>query len=85
MINLIESYINILSLDKMNSFLKQNDIILNNEESSFLINYIKENWYQLIYKPDKHLDIIKENISYNNYNKLYELYIRYKKQYINYL
>ena len=40
MINLIESYINILSLDKMNSFLKQNDIILNNEESSFLINYM---------------------------------------------
>ena len=85
MINLIESYINILSLDKMNSFLKQNDIILNNEESSFLINYIKENWYQLIYKPDKHLDIIKENISYNNYNKLYEIYIRYKNEYINYL
>ena len=85
MLKLIESYINVLSLDQMNAFLKQNNILLNKLESIYLLDYIKLNWYQIIYNPDTHLDIIKENINLDSYNKLYNLYIIYKERYLNYL
>jgi len=65
-------------------FLKNNNIYLSKEESSFLLKYIKENWYDIIYKPDT-LIYIKEKIEDNNYKKLYELYIKYKNKYFNYL
>ena len=84
MLNLIESYVNTLSEGNMNMFLKNDNIYLLEEESSFLLKYIKENWYDIIYKPDT-LIHIKEKIEDNNYKKLYELYIKYKNKYFNYL
>ena len=82
---LIKNYINLLSFDKVNNFLIKNDIHLNETELNYLLNIIKNNYEDIINNEEKYLNNIKNNINYNDYIKLKDLYFYYKNKYKNYL
>ena len=80
--NLIKIYINNLTKEESDRFLKNNDIFLSNDELEYLYNKVRNN-YEDIIKEDKNiLEDIENNIDKDNYNKLYILFKEYKKKYL---
>lgn len=81
MINyLIEKYLSNLSYSDYNNFLISKNIIIEDKTSHYFFNLIKENYKDIINNPNKYLDIIKNKVDYNTYNKIYELYLTYSKK-----
>lgn len=78
MYRLIEHYINKLTKEDIIDFSIKNDIILNNDELIYLYKIIKEK-YKIILSGDTSIfNEIKDNININTYNKIIELYNKYK-------
>jgi len=74
-------YIDKININDVNMFLCSNNINLNNKELNFIYDYLKNN-YELILQEDlKTFKEIKNNLKEDNYNKLYELYKKYKSIY----
>ena len=82
---LIINYINNLTLNDIASFALKNNINLDSKESHFILNYIKNNYNDILYDEEKTLSILKESVSSDNYLKIKELYIYYKNKYKGYL
>ena len=77
-IKLLELYINKIKKEDMYIFLKNNNIILNSDELNYLYKILKTK-YKLILENDTNIfNEIKNNINIDNYNKLLELYDKYK-------
>ena len=86
MLNILKSYINNMSSDDLLILLNKNDIYPSNDELTIIYKYLKDNWYTFIYEnPTPILNDLKEKLTIENYNKLYELYIMAKEKYRNYL
>ena len=86
MISIIRNYINNLNIDDLNIILNKNNIYLDNHELNTLYNYLKNDWYTFIYEdPTPILNDLKNKLTLNNYNKLYNIYIMAKEKYKNYL
>ena len=86
MINIIKNYINNINIDDLNTLLIKNEINLTNNELKILYKYIKEDWYTFIYEDDTPiLNDLKNKITVDKYNKLYNIYIMAKEKYRNYL
>ena len=83
--SLIKNYVNKLTKDKLNKFMKKKDIYLNDDELNYILNLIKNNIDDILKNDQKYLTEAKNNISTTNYDKLYKLYIYYKNQYKGYL
>ena len=82
MINLIKQYINNLNKNELEIILLKKDIHLNNNELDYIYNQIKNNWYSFLYEDNKSiLEDIKNNISKENYDKLYTWYKWAKENY----
>ena len=82
---MIKKYINNLTIDKINNFLIKNDINLNNEELSFLLELVKTNIDDILVNDSKYLDIIKNKFDEDNYSKIKNLFLYYKNRYQGYL
>ena len=82
---MIKKYINNLTIDKIKNFLIKNDINLNNEELSFLLELIKTNIDDILVNDSKYLDIIKNKFNEENYTKIKNLFLYYKNRYKGYL
>ena len=86
MLNLITNYINKITKEDINNYLIKNDIYLNNNELNIIYDSLKNKWYDFLYGNTLPiLEYLKTNISESNYNKLYNLYIKAKEKYSNYL
>ena len=83
--NLLKKYINNLTIDKINEFGIKNDIHLEKEELSFLLELIKTNIDDILVNDTKYLDIIKSKFSEENYIKIKNLFLYYKNRYKGYL
>ncbi len=80
-LNLIKVYINKIKKEDINTFLKDNNINLTDDELNYL--YSIKNKYELIINEDQILlNEISNNISKDNYNKLLELFYKYKSIYL---
>ena len=80
-LNLIKLYINKIKKEDINTFLKDNNINLTDDELNYL--YSIKNKYELIINEDQILlNEISNNISKDNYNKLLELFYKYKSIYL---
>lgn len=80
-LNLIKLYINKIKKEDINTFLKDNNINLTDNEINYL--YSIKNKYELIINEDQLLlEEISNNISKDNYNKLLELFYKYKSIYL---
>ena len=79
--NLIKIYISKIKKEDINTFLKENSINLSDNELNYL--YSIKNKYELIINEDQILlNEISNNISKDNYNKLLELFYKYKSIYL---
>ena len=78
MYRLIEHYINKLTKEDIIEFSIKNDIILNNDELIYLYKIIKEKYKLLLNGDTSIFNEIKDNININTYNKIIELYNKYK-------
>lgn len=80
-LNIIKLYINKIKKEDINTFLKDNNINLTDGELNYLYNI--KNKYELIIDEDQILlNEISNNISKDNYNKLLELFYKYKSIYL---
>jgi len=83
---LIKNYISKLTLDDIDTFAKKNGIELKETELKLIEKHIRNDWRTIIYgNPRKILDNLKENLNNIEYQKIENLYIKFKNKYKNYL
>ena len=78
-IDLIKIYIDNLTRKEAYDFLKNKSINLTNNEFEYLFNIIKTDYKKIIKEDLTTMNNIKNNISLDNYLKLYSLLNKYKK------
>lgn len=71
-------YINNLNDNDINNFLDKNNIVLNNEEYSFLKTIIKEKYNDILDENTYLFKLIKDTINPDAYYKLLNLFNKYK-------
>lgn len=76
---LIEEYVNRMRKEDVNKFALRQGIILNEEELDTIFSYIKNNYKTILYgNPKEILLEIKEKVSSLTYNKIENLYMKFK-------
>lgn len=84
--NMIKNYIDKLSINDINRFAINNNINLNNDELNIIYKYIKNDWKTIIYGNYSYiLNDLKNKINSSNYNKIEQLFYKYKSKYQNLL
>ena len=79
---LINSYIDKLTIQDINNIANKNNINLNDYELNFIYNQIKNNYNDLLYGDSTNIfNELKNNVSSDNYYKIMELYTKYKQRY----
>jgi len=66
-------------------FSKKENIYLENDEYLYLFNVIKENWSKLINDEELVKIYLTNKFEGEKYNKIYNLFLKYKKKYSSYL
>lgn len=86
MFNLIERFINRMTLEDVNNFALKNGITLNSDELSFTYNFIKKNYKEMLLNPNL-FDINKYQNFYSkeNFSKIAKVYQEYFNKYSLYL
>lgn len=82
---LIKNYISKLSIDNVKEFALKNNINLTDIELEYLLTLVKENFDDILVNEDKYLNIVKDNINPNEFEKIKELFLYYKNRYKGYL
>lgn len=86
MFNIIERYMNKLSIEDVNNFAIKNNILLSNEELNFTYQFVKKNWQQVLANPNVlNFDRYKDHYSEENLVKIKKLFKEYSIKYKNYL
>lgn len=86
MFNIIERYMNKISITDVDNFAKKNNIFLNNEELEFTYQFVKKNWQPIIANPSSlNFDRYKDKFSEENLLKIKKLFKEYSIKYKNYL
>lgn len=80
--NLIKIYINKLKKEDIEEFAKKNNIFLNEKEIDILYNIAKTKYQDILNGDETEIHNLKNNLSEENYNKLYKIYLTYKKRYL---
>lgn len=77
---IIEGYINNLTEDQIREYSSKNNIRLNDDEVKILYVYAK-NYWQIFLKgrPDDLIEELRKQINADSFNKMYSLYLQYKK------
>lgn len=79
---LIKNYINNLKIKDIKDFAFKNNININDTETEYLFNIVKNNYTELIYgDPNPIFKNIKDKINDDSYQKIVKLYFLYKKKY----
>jgi hypothetical protein len=86
MYNIIERYMDKLSISDVNEFAKKNNVFLSNEELNFTYKFVKKNWQIILANPSAlNLDRYKDKFSEENMLKIKMLIKKYLGLYKNYL
>lgn len=80
---LIKAYINNLTIDDLIRQAKKYNIKYNKKELEYIYTTIKNKYDIFISNPNYILNEAKENLSEENYNLLYELYVNYYQKLIH--
>ncbi len=83
---IIKQYIDKITIDDIYNFGVKNNIILNNKDLNLIYNCIKKNWKIIIFGDINPIfNNIKPNLDEETFNKIKNLYFKYKEKYKNYL
>ena len=80
-INIIETYINQIDKNDLKKFLIKQKIIVNNDEENYIFYLLKNKYKEILNEDVKVIYDIKKNINIDAYNKLLELFNKYKELY----
>ena len=84
--HMIERYMNNLTKEQINSFAISKGANFSDDELSFVYDFIKKNWKQIIKNPTLlQLERYKNYFSPNNYQKLQQIFQEYSSKYPNFL
>lgn len=76
---IIESYVTKLNLNDIYSFSKKENFNILEEDAKTILFYIKKYWYIILKKDPEDIFLkLKEEVNINTYNKVIELYKKYK-------
>ena len=83
---LIGQYVNKLTIDNINDFAVKNNIKLNEKELNTLLDVVKNHYRELLDgKDEKVKEYLKNNLTNENFEKVTNLYNKYKEKYQGYL
>lgn len=82
---IIKKYIDKLSIQNINNFALNNNIVLTEKELEYMYNLIKNNWEQILSNDDSILLKLNGNVDNKSIKKIEKLYYEYKKKYKDYL
>lgn len=82
---IIKKYIDKLSIQNINNFALNNNIVLTEKELEYMYNLIKNNWEQILSNDDSILLKLNGNVDNESRKKIEKLYYEYKKKYKDYL
>ena len=82
---IIKKYIDKLSIQNINNFTLNNNIVLTEKELEYMYNLIKNNWEQILSNDDSILLKLNGNVDNESIKKIEKLYYEYKKKYKDYL
>lgn len=78
---LLQSYIERLSKEDINSFAKTQGITLENDELEIIYDYLKKYWRTFYYgNPKQLLEELKEKLSNDTFCKIESLYMQAKEK-----
>lgn len=84
--NLIKEHINKLTVNDIDRFAKENNIILSDEELNNIFIIVKNDWHDLIYGNSEMIFTNnRSKVSDCNYEKIKELFNFFKKKYQRFL
>lgn len=75
----VYQYINKIKKEDIIKYGLKQGIVINDEETNLIYNYIKEDYERIINKPLEVINEIRDKISDVVYQKILELYDKYKK------
>lgn len=80
--NLLENYINKLTIDNIKNYAKVQNIDLLNNEAESIYDFIKNNYKNLYYENynEDNLKELKCKLSFNTYQKVLDLYKEAKEK-----
>ena len=83
---LIKEYVDKLTINDINKFAVSNNIFLDNDELNLIYKYIKNDWKAIINGNYKGiLNDLKSKLNINKYNKIEQLFYKFKSKYQNLL
>lgn len=86
MYNLIERYMNKLTIQDVKNFALKNNVNLSEEELNFTYEFVKKNWSTLLSNPNMfHFERYKDKFSEENYLKINQLIKEYLTRYKSFL
>lgn len=75
--NLIKTYIDKLSIDDVENYIRNNYGTVNENEVVIIYSYIKNRWEDIYNDNPKVWNELKEKLSSNTYNEIVKLYKKY--------
>ena len=86
MFNLIERFMNRLTIEDVNNFALKNNVNLSNDELEFTYSFVKKNWQNVLANPNSlNLERYRHMYSEENFLKIQKLFREYSIKYKNYL
>ena len=86
MFNLIERFINKMSVEDIRNFATSKNINLSDAELNFTYDFVKKNYKNVLANPKLfNLDRYKNNYTEENYHKISKVWQEYSQKYSNYL
>lgn len=82
---LIKNYIDKLTIENLKDFALKNNIQLNDSELKYILNITKNHWEDMLNNEEKYLNMVKNNVNPNEFQKIKELFLYYKNRYKGYL
>lgn len=83
--SLLKNYVEKLTLDQIREFGSKNGINISDTEYQFILDLVQGNFEDLLTNENKYLSMIEEKINPEEFNKIKELYLKYKEKYKGYL
>lgn len=84
MYDIINRYINKMSQEDIKNFALKEDVILSDDETSFIYTFLTHNWEELLSNPNALvMERYRSHFSEENYNKINNLVNYYRSKYIN--
>ena len=77
--NVIEKYIDRLTIDDVSNFIKRNNYQVTEDETIIIFKYIKNCWQDIFNGNTNVFDDLKKEVSPNTFLEIMKLYNKYKK------